>query len=242
MTEMRQMFTHGQLIREGFREFCRERLDIITDKERDTTGIDDSAGLLVVHIAPLSLLSANDEVDIRALYDNHFTNLRPIDSMGPNRRFNFDGMVVYSGGERLTAYTQVFRNGVIESAFGDFLKYNDRYKTNVVPGLYLERVFFETIPLYFQAYADVGVPPPFVVQVTLDGVKDAHYAYQEGFYFGHPIPRLDRDRMFLAECMIESVDGAADIHRALKPAFDSLYNAIDRAECPQFGEDGIWSG
>ena len=65
MTEMREMFTLGQVVRARFRDFCRVRMDIINDPDRETTGIDTTAGLLVVHIGPLVLLTSNEDIDIR---------------------------------------------------------------------------------------------------------------------------------------------------------------------------------
>lgn len=242
MTEMREMFTQGQVVRARFRDFCRERLDIITNPERDTTGIDDNSGLLVVHIGPLALLTSNEDIDLRSLHDSQYMHLQAIGTMGISRRFNFDGVLVYSGGDPLTAYTQVFRNGIIEAAYGHLHRYFEKYDGNVIPGLAVEREFFETVPNYFQAYAEVGIPPPFVVQITLDGVNQAIYAFQERSYFARRAVRLDRDRMFLAECVVESIEEAVDIHRAIKPAFDSLYNALDCSECPHFNDDGLWAG
>ncbi len=242
MTEIREMFTYGQLVRTRFRDFCRERMNVLNDPERDTTGIDTSTGLLVVHIGPLSLLTSNEEIDLRALHDSHHQKLQAIGTMGVNRRYNFDGLIVYSGPDQLTSYTQVFRNGVIEAAYGHL--YNDlgEQKGNVIPGLAVEREFFESVPKYFRAYAEVGVPPPYFVQITLDGVKQVVYAYARQSYFETKRVKLDRDRMFLAECMVESIDNEVEIHRAIKPAFDSLYNALSCAECPHFNEDGIWVG
>jgi len=242
MTEMREMFTYGQLVRTRFRDFCRERLDILNDPDRDTTGINTSAGLLVVHIGPLALLTSNEEIDLRALHDSQFQNLQAIGTMGINRRYNFDGLIVYTGSDQLTSYTQVFRNGVIEAAYGHLYRYLDEKKGNVIPGLAIEHEFFESVPKYFKAYAEIGVPPPYVVQITLDGVKQVVYAYANESYREIRRIKLDRNRMFLAECMVDSIDNEVDIHRSIKPAFDSLYNALSCAECPHFNEQGSWVG
>lgn len=242
MTEMREMFTFGQVVRSRFRDFCRERLDIITDPDRDTTGIDTASGMLVVHIGPLALLTSYEEIDIRSLHDSHQKDLQAIGTMGINRRFNFDGLIVYSGGDPLTAYTQVFRNGVIEATYGHLLRHSDKHECNLIPGSAVEREFFKSVPNYLRVYREVGVPPPYIVQVTLDGVYQSLYVYKEHrFFLGNLIP-LDRNRMFLTECVVESVEEMSDIHRAVKPAFDSLYNALDCSECPHFNDDGLWAG
>lgn len=240
MPELRSLFTLSELGIQRFRDFSRERLDIISDPERDTTGIVKDTGLLIVHIVPQVLLLTDQMLNIDALYRDHYERLRAFSSpYGTSRRYNFDGFIVFSGGDKLYTYTQVFRNGVIEAAMGEIHKDSKTFG-KLIPGITLERDFFETFPGYLRAYKDVNVPPPYIVQISLVGVRDAHYGYQKSQYGYDPQPRLDRDRMILRECMVESLDSLSDIHRGVKPAFDSLYNALDRPQCPHFSEEGIW--
>lgn len=241
MPDLRSIFTQGELARRRFRDFVRERIDILLDPERDTTGIATEQGLLVCHIVPQIFLLTEHPFNIDSLYDDHFQMLRALNSMGQNRRYNFDGFVVFSGGDRLAAYTQVFHDGVIEAAMGDIhQEIENRGKT--IAGLWLEREFFQTFPDYLHAYRSINIPPPYIVQLTLVGVRGAYYAYRDDPWGRREQPRLDRDRMYLTECTIESVETSADIHRGIKPAFDSLYNAIARPECPHFSEEGVWQG
>lgn len=240
MPELRDLFTFGELARERFRDFVRERVEIVTDEERDTTGIEKSGGLMFVHIVPQAFLFTSDEIDLDAMYGQHQL-LRAFSTMGINRRYNFDGLMVYSGGDKLWSYTQVFRNGIIEAVMGDIHREVENYGKTIA-GIKLEQDFFQTFPGYLWAYDAVGVPPPYVVQISLVGVKAAYYAYQERAIRAFAQPRLDRDRMFLAECVVETIKPTSDIHQAVKPAFDSLYNALDRPECPNFREDGAWDG
>jgi len=111
-----------------------------------------------------------------------------------------------------------------------------------IAGTALEREFFQTFPGYLQAYQAINIPPPYIVQLSLVGVSGAYYAYGSDPSGGHEQPRLDRALMILTECVIESVETPADIHKGIKPAFDSLYNALALPECPHFSEDGLWRG
>lgn len=239
MPELRSLFTLSELGIQRFRDFSRERLDFVSDSERDTTGIVKDAGLLIVHMVPQVFLLTDQMLDVDALYSNHYERLRAFSTLGISRRYNFDGFIVFSGGDKLYSYTQVFRNGVIEAAMGEIHKDSKTFG-KLIAGITLERDFFETFPGYLRAYEDVNVPPPYIVQISLIGVRGAHYGYQESRYGYDPQPKLDRDRMILRECMVESLDSLSDIHSGVKPAFDSLYNALDRPECPHFSEEGIW--
>ena len=239
MPELRTLFTLTELGIQKFRKFSRQRVDIVSDSERDTTGIVKDAGLLTAHIVPQVFLLTDQTLDIDALYRDHHQLLRAFSTMGISRRYNFDGFIVFSGGDKLYSYTQVFRHGVIEAVMGQIHKDNENFG-KLIPGITLEHDFFETFPGYLRAYNAINVPPPYIVQISLIGVRGAHYGYQQSRYGYDPQPRLDRDRMILRECMVESIDSLSDIHSGVKPAFDSLYNALDRPECPHFSEEGIW--
>ena len=241
MPELQNMFTLSDQARRRFRDFTRDRIDILLDPERDTTGIAEERGLLVCHIVPQLFLLTDHAFDIDSLYNDNFQMLRALNSMGQNRRYNFDGFMVFSGGDRLAAYTQVFRNGMIEAVMGDIhQEIENRGKT--IAGVWFEQEFFQAFPDYLRAYKAINIPPPYVVQLTLVGVRGAYYAYRDDPWGRHQQPRLDRDRMFLSECTIESIESGEDIHKAIKPAFDSLYNALGQPECPNFSEDGVWVG
>lgn len=239
MPELRDMFTFGEMAKNRFRDFCRQRIEIINDPERDTTGILTENGLLVVHIAPLATITSDSQIDLRTLHDSQYQSLQAMGTMGISRRFNFDGLIVYSGGDPLISYVQVFRNGIIEAACGDICFEEKKHGLAIAGGL-LEKNFFVAFPGYIQVFDEINVPPPFVVQITLDGVRGAFYAHHRYGMAPMRQARLDRNRMFLSECVIESNESIADIHRAIKPAFDSLYNALGEAECSHFNEEGLW--
>lgn len=239
MPELKNLFTIGELGRRRFREFCRDRVGAILDPVRDTTGVFTERGVLVCHIVPQVCLLTDQSLDIDSLYMNNSSLLQAFATMGVSRRYNFDGFIVYSGGDQLMSYTQIYRHGAVEAVMGDIHHDVDNFGKTIA-GISLERDFFEMFPRYLKAYATIDIPPPYIVQITLAGVLDAYYAYIETAFGRIRQPKLDRDRLFLRECTIDSVDSISDIHMGIKPAFDSLYNALDQASCPNFSDDGIW--
>lgn len=240
MPELKNLFTIGELGRNRFREFCRERVDTILDSDRDTTGIFTNCGILTCHIVPQVCLLTDQLLDINSLYENNRPLLSPFGNTGLSPRYNFDGFIIFSSSSQVASYTQLFRHGVVEAVMGGVHQHTEEYGETIF-GIPLEEKFFEAFDKYLKAYAKINIPPPFIVQVTLAGVRDAYY-HRGNRYFRSDQPRLDRDRLFLRECTIESVESPADIHKGIKPAFDSLYNALGQPSCPHFSKQGLWEG
>lgn len=238
MPELKNLFTIGELGRNRFREFCRERVDTILDPDRDTTRIFTKCGILTCHIVPQVCLLTDQLLDINALYENNHALLSPFGNTGSSPRYNFDGFIIFSSSDRVDSYTQLFRHGVVEAVMGNVHQHTEDYGETIF-GIPLEEKFFNAFDKYLQAYAKINIPPPFIVQVTLAGVRDACY-YRGNNIFKSDQSRLDRDRLFLHECTIESVESPAHIHKGIKPAFDSLYNALGQPSCPNFSKEGLW--
>lgn len=175
MPELKNLFTIGELGRNRFRKFCRERVDTILDPDRDTTGIFTECGILTCHIVPQVCLLTDQLLDINSLYENNSLLLSPFGNTGSSPRYNFDGFIMFSSSNcRVNSYTQLFRHGVVEAVMGDVHQCTEEYGKTIV-GIPLEEEFFKAFDKYLQAYAKINIPPPFIVQVALAGVRDAYY-------------------------------------------------------------------
>jgi hypothetical protein len=159
--------------------------------------------------------------------------------MGVNPRFNFEGYINERGGEINHGYTQVFRNGAVEATKGDILRMHNGQPH--IPGLALERYFFEVFESYINGLRDLGIAAPLVAMVTLEGVEGAVYAVRDNPY-GDSIPTLDRPVLYLPECVVNEYGSADSYHRAIRPAFDTLWNAIGYPASQFFDENGLWVG
>jgi len=54
---------------------------------------------------------------------------------------------------------------------------------------------------------------------------------------------FDRNVIYLPECIIEEYGDDASYHRAIKPAFDALWNAVGYSESQFFDDNtGLWNG
>lgn len=143
------------------------------------------------------------------------------------------------GSEHNFGYTQIFRNGAIEATKAKIV---DTFEgKRYIPSGTLERAVFQSLPSYINGLRDLGVPSPLIILITLEGVKDAAYKIHDNV-FGDPEPVMERDLVFLPECVINEYGDAADYHRAVKPAFDALWDIAGFVSAQTFSAEGVWIG
>lgn len=232
--ELRTMFTLGADAFERVHQFRDERLKEIISGNRTRPLYGN--GRLILHIVPLAAVTSRWQVDLAKARGIHQV-FRPLDSMGMSPRFNFEGFSNESGGDKNLGYTQIFRNGALEATLADIVSDHTGEKT--IAGQKLERDIFEVFSGYLNGLRDLGVPPPLVILFTLEGVKGARYAVrQRGYRYSEPT--IEREILFLPECLVNEYGLEVDYHRAVKPAFDALWNTTGRMSADSFSADGMW--
>ena len=99
-----------------------------------------------------------------------------------------------------------------------------------------------TPPRYLNGLNALDIEPPLILMLTLEGVEGAYYHVIDQFR-DEQIP-FDRGVIHLPECFIEDFStDAANYHRAVKPAFDALWNSVGLAGSRFFDKDtGLWNG
>jgi hypothetical protein len=234
--ELRTLFTLAFSALDWVRQFRQERLDNILALRgrRPLQG----NGRLILHIVPLAAVSSSWQVDLAMVHQNYGV-FRPIRTVGMSPRFNFEGFINESGGDINFGYTQIFRNGILEATKTSIMSENEGVRR--VSIVSLEQQIFEVLPGYIQGLRNIAIPPPVVVMITLEGVEGAIYATGKQAWEATP-PAIDRPILFLPECIINEYGTEIDCHRAMKPAFDALWNAADYPSAKTFSEDGQWIG
>lgn len=234
--ELRALFTIGADAAHRIQQFRDERLREITGGQgaRPLFG----EGRLILHIVPLSAVTSSWQLNLEKAYHLHRT-FAPIGSMGMSPRFNLDGVVNERSGEHNHGYTQVFRNGSIEATKARIVGMYEgkRY----IPSLPLEKAIFESLPYYINGLRDLAVPPPLILLITLEGVKGAAYKVQNSV-FDDPEPVIERDLVNLPDCVINEYGESAEYHRAVRPAFDALWNTAGFACAQTYSSEGVWVG
>lgn len=233
--ELRILFNRSASIHDHIKAFRRERLALISADEGPLRI--EHGGRFLMHIVPFSAFGYDQSINVKNLYDSHIS-FRPIGSMGMTPRFNFEGVINYRGREKCFGYTQIFRNGIIEATKAGILG-ETQEGVKFIPSLKFGNQIFEVLPMYLSGLKALDVPPPIVVMISLqeiDGVYLAVGTYEVSSY------HFNKSELLLPEIIIEDYGSDHDYQKAMKPAFDALWNAVDYAASQYFNERNIWIG
>jgi len=233
MDELRTIFTLSDTAIERARSFRTERM-------KRFTGIGTTLGYgrFIFHIIPLSAVSTTTTIEAKRIYENH-SAFQPLAYMGMTSHYNFEGVInVRSGGINL-GYTQIFRSGIVEAVLAKLVISSGG--KNHIDGLVLEQNFFAVFSNYINGLKTLDIEPPLVLMLTLEGVNGCYYLVIRDKE--RQLIPFDRNVIYLPECIIEEFGDDANYHRAIKPAFDSLWNAVGYSESQFFDDNtGLWSG
>jgi hypothetical protein len=237
--ELRMLFTLSATVMDRIRAFRQERLAKIAAGETPVPLVN-VMGKAILHIVPLSAFSLHDPVDLEKA-SKKTIELMPIGAINWGSRFTFDGFMTYRSGDECFGYTQLFRNGCIEATQSRLLADGDGTQSVAIPAGRLLRDLMPALPRYLGVLQTLGVPPPFVVMLTLEGTRDARLMYGNN-QEGNAPPPIRESTLALPEVLIDSYGNAADYHGALRPALDALWNAGDAPVCTFYDASGNWTG
>ncbi|MDH2355886.1 ATP-binding protein, partial [Bradyrhizobium sp. SSUT112] len=169
--ELRVLFTSAASAADRMRAFRAERLaKIETGAAIETLAQD--LGRVVFHLVPLASFGLGTGIDLeraRALSEH----LRPMGGvMGYSPGINFDGFANINHGSdgQCWAYTQIFRNGIIEAVkVRAAMKRGDSL---LIPTLDFDRYVLEVMPKYLYALETLNIAPPIVLMLTLRAGPD----------------------------------------------------------------------
>lgn len=232
--ELRMLFSQSASVLKNARTFRDERLKLIAQGQSSRPL--STNGRFIIHIVPVAAFSGMFHLDVEVISEKK-SYFEPIGStMGWSPGFNFEGFINH--GNNNHGYTQVFRNGTLEAVVAGIVDPNVN-EGPWIAGETLERDVFEALSHYLEGLRNVGVPPPLIFLVTLESVKGAVYGVSRNPSDNRQLPK---DLLPLPECLLEDYGSDADHHRAVRPAFDALWNAIGFVRAQFFSDDGLWVG
>lgn len=240
-TQIRLAFASETVI-ERLRRFRDERLARIVADE--TPIVLNQNPRVVLHVLPVQPLAAGESLDIRIALSHSSSLLWPMNFRSGGTRFNIDGFVSYGSprNSRHDAYLQLFRNGAIESVEAAMIY--PPVDEKLVPSELLEREVILAVERYCQFYSKVGIAPPFVVILSLLGVRGYKVATgrRDSWRRLDEPNEIDREVVVLPDIVIQ--DYPSDKHsvgRLLRPIFDTMWQASGWHECEHYGPDGNWT-
>jgi hypothetical protein len=214
--------------------FRTERLGII--REGKVPGDIEEGARFVVHIVPADAFDRTAELNFTS-FRRETDALQPLYSWGSGPiRHNFDGMVnISKNRDLISSYVQLFRTGIIEAVNTTLLERQGEQQPTI-PGTLYEREVLQFLLKSLPLLKELGVQAPLFVLLSLLGVKG--YTMGVSGFMRSPGSPVDRDELLVPEVKIEGYD--TDIPKAIRPAFDRVWNAAGWPRSPNYDEEGNW--
>lgn len=237
VTDLRALFAVSESQHQQHRTFRTERMGRIVSGETPLP-LPKSAQL-VVHLLPLNAFDPAAQVDLgkhSGIVRDQLALLRR--DLAPRYRYNFDGFLLYqplNAHQQSESYTQFFRNGMIEWVDAGFL-FQPNVEKPFINSALLERSVCEAVSTALQLYQHLLISPPYLVMLSLTGVKGYFMAFDESRrLMGHTI---DREMLLVPEVLAESLD--QPVSQLLRQIFDALWQAAGYPRSLHYSEDGLW--
>ncbi|MEX1027783.1 MAG: hypothetical protein WD049_07225 [Candidatus Paceibacterota bacterium] len=216
--------------------FHRER---VQDFASGMTPLKKSDHILVVHMIPESSVLTRKRFDATQLKE-HGSRVYALGDRGGYSRFNVDGFMNYDGHQSIRAYSQLYRDGRLESVMSDAaypLGQNEENGVHVLRDSIVEKALSSLVPNYLAFCKAVDLQTPIWLFSALVGCEGVRICTDWGFrdVSDHGI---DRSPCHLPEIEITSLD--ADSMALLRPWCDTLWQACGIERSYNFDEDGNW--
>jgi hypothetical protein len=238
--ELRALFTAVPLLADRVRDFRLDRLAKISTGQAPVQLME--RGSLVIHVVPLSAFSMPIALPLEEI-SRDFGSFSPMGSRTPQGiRINFDGLLKLSNADqtatRQRAYVQLFQKGVVEAVTSTIISTST--DQSIIFNLDEEIIF--ACFRYLNDLSEVGVEPPYVLFVSLVGVKGARFNLArrgDPSWFDRMGDTLDRDEYHLTEVIIETIPNTPEkFAKLMRPILDQLANAAGVASSPSFDRQG----
>jgi hypothetical protein len=206
--ELRNAFLTSEEIPRRIRAFRSERIDKLNSRHELPVDLY-SGSLLVMHLIPLSAFTFSQTVEVRHDNERALLNLSPLGASGWNSRLNLDGVVTFSGrtDQESRAYTQLFRNGIVEAVASIDIK--NEYGHTLVHMAGYEEILIHGLSSFLKYYTAVGIDIPYYCFLTLSGVLNAELASDTWRYALDGRPKCDRSVLMLPETVITDIEKKA---------------------------------
>jgi Putative DNA-binding domain len=226
VTDLRNAFLFANTAAEKIDSFRAERV-IALENGRPLTPLAEGPKL-VLHCMALESFGANPQYEVLAL--DRIQPLSPQPLNGWSQRINFEGAICIAFGEPFPAYTEVYRNGVIEAVQVGLLHSVDH--PGLIPPIRYEQALFRFLPHCFGIMRELECSPPVLVGISLIGVR--------GMTLVGARSPINRDVLMLPNILVD--DLSVPVGPLLKPTLDLVWNACGEPASPSFDAAGNWVG
>lgn len=243
--ELNRMFMQNQSIPELAEKFKNERVKKVFDDHFYANL--DTKGAFFAHAFPYSF-KKNDILDLGTIKANELEQMieplmvatrynRPYH--GIEKEFNYEGFMtskVYGNPERIFAYNQIFRNGVMEFYSNEFVLSSEEHRnaSDYLLGSPLIKGIIQSIQRAVGIWKFYQVEPPFLVYVTIR--VPTIYGHLTGIYENHVGP-FKKNLVDFPCIYFERHDYTEkEIYNNLRKYMNILWQTAGKASCPSADE------
>jgi hypothetical protein len=187
---------------------------------------------IIFHVIPFEAFDPIKMLPISSLKEGE-RKISPIFFGISNTRYNLEGYLIYGGSASSSSgYLQLFRNGIIE-VVGRAAAKDDK----MIPAIEFENDLHSMLPEYISFQRDMGLSPPFVIALSLVGVRNCTLYVPR--FRPQPDQKIDRDVLMLPDSLIEQFE--FDLDGVIRQILDPLWNASGFEGSPHFDPtSGKW--
>lgn len=236
--ELRIAFNLSETLIERIRNF---KVDRIAKIMADETPVPlNSPHRIVLHLIHGNAFNPAVKYDVSGIYQSMHDKLPLIRRTVSGGRYNLDGLFTNSDhdGGKYSAYTQIYRNGIIEAVESMMLapKKINGDTLKIIPSGALEKKIMEATNSYLTLLSELAIEPPIFIFLSLLNVKG--YRIKRNIHYFDSSDLIDRDMLLLPEEIVESYKAQAE--KILNPLFDLIWNACGEPRSLNFDENGNW--
>lgn len=222
--EIRAAFAASGEITKSIRNFIHERRDVVSDscKNRQLK----YGPLISIHIVPTSAFLTNSKQI--TLMDRWQWPISPFAGGGYDQRFNLDGIyrfTRFSNEVISSSYMQMFKNGIVESATTNLIRFIQDGKLLFIDGKnsieYLVTKFVLEVSSQMKAE---GCLFPLYIFLSLYDVKGCRLASPTGLPMIYGANEIDRNDVHLPELIIPTSE--TDIKKSVQHLMNDLWNSF----------------
>jgi len=239
VTEIRSAVLATESQADRIRRFREERIGRIVAEEASIVIRPPSPGLLVLHMVPITSflnrerLDLTDEKKVRM-----FPPIRIVGWGGGNHRYNLDGYLTW--GAANDRYCQLFFDGAVEAVFAGLCRTDYQGKSISTDVVAFSADVVAAAQSYLKGYIELGLTGPVALSMAILGCRDSYISSVHVHRSdGHPV---DRDVVILPDVVGESLEETVkDVHKFMKPLFDSVWNIYGFPRSEDYDENGNWA-
>ncbi len=234
--ELRSLFVSGASQMERLNQRLAQRYEAIA-RGQGPVDLANNECFVIVHLTPAQALSGfGSLVDPRTAYP-HRQSLVPIGVSSGSTDYNFDGLLVRRSGDPCHGYTQIFRDGTVESLKTDVVVSRDGLG-RLLPARTFEQII-EAIVRLSNAQRTIGVTLPIFVSVKIIGLSGALLGLR-GMDDNDDLTRFRNDEMSFRPMLLDRFHDKKGIAPVIQPFLDQAWQAAGLARCDLYGTDGSW--